>query len=226
MGSGEAAEPVQMPSRRRPEEEEGNVEVDDYTIAAVLIAVFLVIVIVIVVICSCCQRHSLSHHCRHCMLCPCQKRNRREDSIMGYFPANITVNSAALEQGVPDIFLRDSQTWGRISIDPYSFDNSHSRELDSTTETSGAWSEYLHRAVGGITRKKNSDLLESTVPEDPRLTESCGERLPQCTVTQSGVAENHREVLVENDVIGNESGDQEDVMNDRCCQSTHVAEHS
>jgi hypothetical protein len=35
---------------------------------------------------------------------------------MGYLPANITVNQGALQQGVPDIFLRSDSQEGKRSL--------------------------------------------------------------------------------------------------------------
>ena len=72
---------------------------------------------------------------------------------MGYLPANITVNQGAVQQGVPDIFLRNSHS-GRISIaDPASCSDAGvisreiSRDSSSAGETSGSWAEYLRRAT-------------------------------------------------------------------------------
>lgn len=89
---------------------------------------------------------------------------------MGYLPANITVNSTALEQGVPDIFLRHS-TSDRISMDPASFEIS--RDSISGVETSGAWSDYLRRAT--LRRSSLGSRLMERLKNDREDNEETGD---------------------------------------------------
>ena len=88
---------------------------------------------------------------RICRLCRCLKVGGGGEEVaeMGYLPANITVNQGAVQQGVPDIFLRNSHS-GRISIaDPARCSDTDviSRDSSSAGETSGSWAEYLRRAT-------------------------------------------------------------------------------
>ncbi|XP_076445596.1 uncharacterized protein LOC143283298 [Babylonia areolata] len=134
----------------RPQVFEGGY-IDDYVIAATVTAAVLVGVIIIVIVCICCRRRQMTRCCR--CLCLRRKRSRGGRLIMGYLPANIAVNSAALEQGVPDIFLRGSQA-GRLSLGPCStsFDGSSyaAQGPDSSTpppETSGTWSDFMRQVI-------------------------------------------------------------------------------
>jgi hypothetical protein len=51
-----------------------------------------------------------------CCWCSCLKRQAGSELEMGYLPANITVNQGALQQGVPDIFLRSDSQEGKRSM--------------------------------------------------------------------------------------------------------------
>lgn len=92
------------------------------------------------------------------LLC-CDNSIKRDGIEMGYLPANITVNEAAVAQGVPDIFLRDSNHSGRISVEPSSFEIT--QDMGSGAETSGTWAEYLRttlsmRRTASATYRSNS----------------------------------------------------------------------
>ncbi|KAK7106925.1 uncharacterized protein [Littorina saxatilis] len=138
-----------------------------FIIAAVLLASMLVCVILFVLAYFYCGRRCIPDCCH--LVCPCLKR-RRENIEMGYLPANITVNSTALEQGVPDIFLRHS-TSDRISMDPASFEIS--RDSISGVETSGAWSDYLRRAT--LRRSSLGSRLMERLKNDREDNEETGD---------------------------------------------------
>ena len=96
---------------------------------------------------------------------------------MGYLPANITVNRGAVQKGVPDIFLRQSQS-ERISVGPASFESS--RDSAAAEETSGSWAEYLRRATlrassagrRGVGVLVESDVNAAVVAESAKTTKA------------------------------------------------------
>lgn len=155
---------------------------DNSFITAVILlssAVFIFFLVVVVYTCvQKCPKRSSSKSCCSCS-CDCWKATPSRDIEMGYIPANITVNQGAIEQGVPDIFLRSDTQSGRFSMEPPPLSGisyQTSRDADSDNETSGTWAEFLRRAT---LRRSGRRLYGEGGADQP--SESCGAGSPRMT---------------------------------------------